>query len=361
VSLNSIVETRCHMSQHRPWPFIIAVLVVLVCPHAGVRAVEKLELVKEISQRTWVTGIAFSPDGKLLAIGTGGTSSAPERTSLTVFDTQTWEPRFKRLKFWVSVGSPVFSSDSKRLAFSASAGQVVDTATGKVVVTLTGPDGHSREPDWIRFADGDRLLVTSGHGSRWVEIWNSETGKLLRTENVGAGDYESTAAHPKAPGVALLDSRGDVYLFYPATSKSDVILRSRYKYAAMRLSPDGASVFVDGYRDEDHGIKQKGLIYNVASRQTTELECYDVSGGAFSPDSTRLALCASWSAREDVDCRVFDVASGKKVTEYALHLDPGTPRTLFVGASNVAYSPDGRLLASKRKGIVRIWRLPDGK
>lgn len=118
---------------------------------------------------SWVSSVAWSPDGQQLASGDyDGT--------VRVWDVVTGTTLIV-LEHPDLVKSVVWSPDGGRLASAGRNGmvQVWDTATWTVLAVL---EGHTREVNGIAWSpDGARLA--SGSDDRTVRVWDATTGTML--------------------------------------------------------------------------------------------------------------------------------------------------------------------------------------
>ncbi|MGH3844617.1 MAG: caspase, EACC1-associated type [Pseudonocardiaceae bacterium] len=145
-----------------------------------------------------VQGVAFSSDGRLLA-----TASADNTARL-------WDPAtgqhlhtltgssFERPVPGLAVGGGVtavaFSPDGRLLATASHDNEVClwDPATGQHLRTLTGHDG----PVWgVAFSPDGRLLATSGEDNT-ARLWDPATGQHLRTLTGHDGPVQGVAFSP---------------------------------------------------------------------------------------------------------------------------------------------------------------------
>jgi sugar lactone lactonase YvrE len=121
-----------------------------------------------------IRALAFSPDGKLLAVG--------GYQSLRLWDPQSRKPVRDFDGHTGQVTSVAFFRDGKRLVSSShdESVRVWDVATGKELKRIGDFDypvnGVAVSPDgkWIATASGDEFRVTR---SGLVKLWNADTGK----------------------------------------------------------------------------------------------------------------------------------------------------------------------------------------
>ncbi|MEO6738704.1 MAG: c-type cytochrome domain-containing protein, partial [Chthoniobacteraceae bacterium] len=150
-----------------------------------------------------VNALAFSPDGRFLAIGGGEPSRGGE---IKIWDIQSG--RFAR-EFPNTHSDTVlaleFSADGRFLASGAAdkIARVTDLSSGKVVKSFEGHTHHILGVAWS--LDG-RTLATAGADSV-VKVWDFTTGD--RKKNIEGYDKEVTSVHFVGAGEQVLTSSGD--------------------------------------------------------------------------------------------------------------------------------------------------------
>ncbi len=125
-----------------------------------------------------VLDVAFSPDGRLLASGSGGFSA----TDVPQFEVRIWDVATGR-ELWSlphpeGVGDLAFSPNGRWLA--SSEGKTVklwDVSTGQEIHTLAG---HTEPVSVLTFSPDGRLLATGDHDNM-VKLWDIPSGRELRT------------------------------------------------------------------------------------------------------------------------------------------------------------------------------------
>jgi eukaryotic-like serine/threonine-protein kinase len=280
-----------------------------------------------------VTSAAFSPDGKLLAVGDGDNSAyvwdlATGHIVATVTGSR-----------HASATSVAFSPDGQMLATGAGNGSTYlwDVATSRLVATVTDPERirHSNVTS-VAFSPDGQMLAT-GDKDDSTYLWDVATGQLAGTlTDPGTSNVDSVAFSPDGQMLAVGDSDGSTYLWDVATGKLAATLTDPGGGGvnAVAFSPDGQTLAAGDIDDSTY-------LWDVASsRMVGALTDPGGSNGyvnavAFSPDGQTLA-----AGDNDDSTYLWDVASSRIV---ATLTDPGGSNS-FVNA--VAFSPDGQTLAT---------------
>jgi dipeptidyl aminopeptidase/acylaminoacyl peptidase len=117
-------------------------------------------------------GIAFSPDGGRLAVGS-------DESTIRVFEVGTGKELFTCRGHRAAVYKVVFSPDGKRLASSSDdhTAKVWDAETGQELLTLSGHRGNVQRLNFT--PDGGRLVTASQDAT--LKVWDAQTGEGLLT------------------------------------------------------------------------------------------------------------------------------------------------------------------------------------
>jgi WD40 repeat protein len=291
----------------------------------------------------WVTSVAFSPDGKLLA-----SCSCGQRNSSGFCiqgEIKLWEVASGSLVRTLSghtnwVFSVAFSPDGRLLA-SGSGDTTIklwEVATGSLVRTF----GYTGWVTSVAFSPDGRLLA-SGSYDDTIKLWEVASGREVRTLSGHTDDVFSVAFSPDGRLLASGSDDNTIKLWEVASGSLVRTLSGHTNWVrSVAFSPDGRLLASGSW---DNTIK----LWEVASGslvRTLSGHTGDVWSVAFSPDGRLLA-----SGSGDKTIKLWEVASGREVRTLSGHTNIVT---------SVAFSPDGRLLASgSGDHTIRLWDISD--
>jgi WD40 repeat protein len=239
-----------------------------------------------------------------------------------------------------------FSPDGKMLALPNSSSDLLSgSGSGTLWDTTTGQQIRSFQgmTPLAFLPDGQTLALIVDWTS--ITLLDVGTGKELR--NIKLGDrFDSIVLSPDGKSLATGNSEGFVQLWDVMTGRELRQLATDLFVDCLAFAPDGKSLAA-GARLGDGSVH----VWDVASGQ--ELRRFlghgdEVSGVAFSPDGKVLA-----SASSDGTVKLRDVMTGNQL------------RTLthdLVLDGSVAFAPDGKSLAAAASDdSVRVWDVASGQ
>jgi WD40 repeat protein len=194
--------------------------------------------------RDLVTGLAFSPDSRFLAAGTGRAAGPAEPGEVKVWEVAGRREVLTFREHTAQVADVAFSPETssgrtgRRIASASWEGMVKvwDALTGKVEVTL---GGHTSAVLTVRFSpDGTRLASRGGDNT--VRVWDTTTGRQL---------YLCREADPTkgfsdvlfSPDGKYLVTAGTLLKVWEAATGKPVrtVGGSSNQFTALAVSPDG--------------------------------------------------------------------------------------------------------------------------
>jgi WD40 repeat protein len=245
---------------------------------------------------SWVTAIAFPPQGDLVATG-------HDDHVVRLWDLASEQTVREFRGHGQAVSALAFSPDGKTLA-TAGEDKVIrlwDVATGASRGSLVG---HTDRIPALAWRPDGRHLVSAGWDTT-ARVWDVSTCEPVILLNSHAGQVYALAFSPDGSRLACADSDNAVHIWDTNRNRTVTVLRG-------------------------HALASP-------SRQADGVRCL-----AFSPDGQRLA----WGGTE----RVIHLWDARQGTNEDDTVDPLTSRT------GLGVSPDGRRLASLGAGTpLRVW------
>ena len=277
------------------------------------------------------TGVTFSPDGNLLALG-----SDSDRT-VTLHDPGTGM-RLRTLGQVNKVHDVAFSPDGTLLASTDGfAVRLRETGAWTTRHLLTGPGAEMQA---LAFSPNGALLACGGGGPA-VGMWDTTTGQELVPLHISGMTWSWSVA--VGPDGFTLAAAGDfgLQVWVPGSNEHlEAALDDTETYERAVFSPTAPLLAAVGRYTIT--VWETGEWRQVASFAGHGDEI--VLDVAFSPDGTLLA-----SAGGDGTARIWETATWK-----LLRAITGPAEGKWV--TKVNFSPDGRLLAfASTDGTVRVW------
>jgi RNA polymerase sigma factor (sigma-70 family) len=336
--------------------------------------------IRQFPNRAQPVGLAFSPDGKVLA-----TTDAP---ICHLWDVATGKELRRLTGHQVVVRRIVFSPDGKWVATASADGTVRlwDPATGAERRRL---EHDQDEPYTVAFSPDGKLLASAGKEGT-VRLWDPATGKERRRLPGQQNAIWTVLFSPDGKRLAAVSADQMIRLLDPATGRQlRAFGEKRGDYELpVAFAPDGAWL-ASGHAD---GTVRLWDVARGVEKRRWQAGAMAMRAVAFSPDGRTLASGAPWES-----IRLWDVATGRERHPSQAHLGlvdrvrfapdgaglvsvsrdrrmlwwdlaTQTPRRRFAwpaeGVSAFALSPDGNTLAATNHWLdktVRLWDTRTGK
>jgi WD40 repeat protein len=273
-----------------------------------------------------IRSLAFSPDAKTLATGA-------DEGQLRLFDVDTGKVRKTFPKDGTYMRSVAFTPDGKTVAAAGDSIRLYDATTGEQRLRI------DRFAVGLHFTEGGKTLTGAVKGA--IYRWDTATGKALTPESAGDSVVEQILVTPDGTRVITRGQNGDGHLWDAATGKHLRHVSAAWQ-RGLALSPDGRFLVwpVADKMGKDSGSRIK--LYDLAAGRFLERFPWFKGNAhelAFAPDGKTLVTVDNGNAT----VRVWDVAAGKEVRSFRVARKNEQTRSYSVWSASLA--PDGATLA----------------
>ncbi|HEV3444738.1 MAG TPA: WD40 repeat domain-containing protein, partial [Gemmataceae bacterium] len=251
-----------------------------------------------------------------------------------------------KLRHGGEIPSLAYSPDGSKLATASIDGTVKiwDTATGRELRTYRG---HNGQVQAVAFSPvkGDKLLVASGGADKTIHIWNANTGAAIRKLTDLQGMVATVAFSPDGKSIASAGTDSVLYV-HDATDGKLKFKNSIHTFVirSVAYSPDGQWLATAGDDRMVRLWKANAAGTAVRSVPAGQASLYQV---AFSPSGDHFAACGA-----DNVIKIYDMNGN----------EPQVLKGHTKAVTCLAYSKDGKLLASgSNDRSVRLWDIASGQ
>ncbi|PSB47424.1 hypothetical protein C7B80_09555 [Cyanosarcina cf. burmensis CCALA 770] len=282
-----------------------------------------------------VLSVAFSPDGKLLAMG-------DSNGEIRLYQVADGKPVLTCQAHTNWVTSLAFSPDGSTLASGSVDYQVKlwEIATGQCLQTL---EGHENEV-WSVAWSPDGNILASGSDDSSIRLWSVRNGKCLKIFHGHTNYVLSTVFSPDGKMLASGSADNTIRLWNINTGECFKTFEEHCdSIRSITFSPGGQTL---ASGSEDRTVK----LWDLGSGECLKTFQGHVNGVwsvAFNPQGNLLV-----SGSHDQTIKLWNVSSGECLQTFQGHSS---------WVSSVAFSPQGDLLASgSRDQTVKLWSVSMG-
>jgi len=305
-----------------------------------------------LGHTSWVTAVMWSPSGHELASGSNDFTGRIWNTSL-IKEVQAFSGTAGMEQ------SVAWSPDGKYLAHAAQSVAVwrLDDGAQTYNIDVSTDVGVNQYQHFnaIAWSPNHDIFVAAEGPVPFLTEWDATSGRsLMHVQSYPAQAPSEIAWSPDGRAIAMVGGIGDFFLRNAETLEGKAVEATKQFFRAVAWSPDGARLAtgsIDATVDEDgkpHTYHNPTTIWDAATGKTIRtLSDHNVISIAWSPDGRRLATA------QDRAIKIWDTTSGEQLLQLTGHRDV---------VQSVAWSPDGKFLASGAPDkLTKIWDAETGR
>ncbi|MEP6671565.1 MAG: WD40 repeat domain-containing protein [Chthoniobacter sp.] len=245
----------------------------------------------------------------------------------------------RTLEYYLRVGNPKFSPDSRWAAVSMKGGdvQIVDPATAEWNVRKVLPHAGNS----VAFSSDAATLLTLSQDGKTLHRWDVLSGAMLSTTVLDAGEahWKFSATSQDGGLLALADAHQLIEIYETRTGRRIGDVNRPFSGGGLEFSPDGQWLAIGG--------ENTWVLWDIAASRVVRTmtgHTSRVTAIRFSPDQKTIAT-TSW----DSTVRLWETATGKPLAVLTGHK---------AGVVIGVFSPDGRTFVSGSDDrTMKFWNL----
>ncbi len=286
----------------------------------NIQSGEQSQTITGHNQQVWA--LAFSPDSRFLA-------SADRSGQLNVWDIESGEVQWSVNSDDIPIWSVAFINDGKQLVTASDQRiKIRENATGELINNISNGDTLTR---MTVFPDGHRIAVSTSNGQ--AKIWDIEKGEIINTFTVDDNLIWSVAISPDGLQLATASSDEVVVLWSVESGEQLAVLTGHTGGATdSAYLADGVTLVVTDRSGKLH-------FWDTITRRRLDKPISAHSGAswrvALHPDGFRFA-----TSGEDGLARAWDELSIEKACEIGLPGFDAKRREQYIGINEKSVACD---------------------